>query len=227
MPAAAKMKAMNFNSFIFLFCGCWPHVSLNYFKTVSKFKILQYLILFLAIGLTDNLFSQDTVKSKITFGVRFNTGYDFQVKHEYNLNMIRLAPIFSVNLKNHNFYLGPQYSYIFQPTPVSDEIYDNSSYGLTFGYRYYFRDFVDNLRLFGQLNYSLFWVNYSQYQNGMPYFHSITKFSVKNDVSIGLDYHTSKKFHMFLGFGLGSYHAIFLILDDFTFTCYLGIDYCF
>ena len=193
---------------------------------MSKYKLL-YLLLFSAVGLTDNLFCQDSVKSKITLGIRLNTGYDFQVKHDNNLNIIRLAPLFSVNLKNHNFYIGPQYSYIFQPAPVSGEIYDNNSYGLNFGYRYNSGYFVDNLRMFGQFNYSLFWVNSSQYQLGLPYWKSITTFYVKNDVSIGLDYRVVKKLHLALGFGMGSYHAFFLVLDNFTFTSYLGIEYVF
>jgi hypothetical protein len=196
-------------------------------QIMLKFKVLQFLLLFSIIGLTDDLFCQDTVKSKLTFGVRFNSGYDFQVKHDNNLNIIRLAPIFSVNLRNHNFYLGPQYSYIFQPTPVSDEIYDNNSFGLSFGYRYYSGYFVDNLRMFGQLNYSLFWVKYSQYQHGLPYWKSITQFYIKNDVSIGFDYRVVKKLHLALGFGIGSYHAFFLVLDNFTFTSYIGIEYVF
>jgi hypothetical protein len=67
----------------------------------------------------NNASCQDSIENKIQFSVRYST-------------------VFSVELNNHNFYLGPEYSFIFQPTPIAYLIYEQNSFGSNFGYRYFF-----------------------------------------------------------------------------------------
>jgi hypothetical protein len=178
-------------------------------------------------GLTNNLSGQDTVKSKISLGIRLISNYDFEVYRENNFRTVHLAPLFSVNFKHHNFFLGPQYSYIFQPTTVTNQIYENNSLGLNFGYRYYSNFLLKNTRLFGEFNYSIFQVKVTNYQLGPPQWTHHEEFYVENTGSLGLDYTILNQLHISLGFGFGSYSGFFLIFEKFTLTSYLGIEYVF
>ncbi len=192
-----------------------------------KYKSILTVILLTLAGLTNNLSGQDTVKSKISLGIRFISNYDFEVYRENNFRTLHLAPLFSINFKHHNFFLGPQYSYIFQPTTVTNQIYENNSFGLNFGYRYYSNFLLKNTRLFGEFNYSIFQVKVTNYQLGPPQWTHHEEFYVENTGSLGLDYTILNQFHISLGFGFGSYSGFFLIFEKFTLTSYLGIECVF
>jgi hypothetical protein len=120
-----------------------------------KSKMLLTMALFVGMGLINGLKGQDSTKSKIALGIRFITNYDFEVGRGNNFRTIHLAPLFSVHINHHNFYLGPQYSYVLQDR-VSGIIFNENSYGLKFGYRYYSNFIFKNTRLFGEFNYSIF-----------------------------------------------------------------------
>jgi hypothetical protein len=187
-------------------------------------KILLTAALLALSGLNHHLPAQDTVKSKVTFGVRFISNYDFEVNRDYNFRTVHLAPLFSVHVRHHNFYAGPQYSYIFQD-PAAGVTYDKNSFGLNFGYRYYSNFLFKNTRLFGEFNYSIFWVKSVSYQLGPPYETKHEEVYPENTVSIGLDYSIRKKLHLFIGFGYGSYEGFILIFEHLTLTSCVGIEY--
>jgi len=184
-------------------------------------------VLLTVAGLNNSLFGQDPGKSKVFLGSRLISNYDFEVYHENNFRTLQLAPLFSINFKHHNFFIGPQYSYIFQPTTVSDQIYENNSFGLNFGYRYYSNYLLKNTRLFGEFNYSIFQVKVTNYQHGSTQWTDYEEVYVENTGSLGLDYAILNQLHLSCGFGFGSYSGFFLIFEKFTLTSYLGIEYVF
>jgi hypothetical protein len=192
-----------------------------------KYKTLLTVALLTVGGLTNYLTGQDTVKSKVILGIRFISNYDFEVYSENNFRTVHLAPLFSVNYKHHNFFLGPQYSYIFQPASVTNQIYEHNSFGLNFGYRYYSNFLLKNTRLFGELNYSVFPVKVANYQLGPPQWTHQKEIYVESTGSLGLDYTIINQIHISLGFGFGAYSGFFLIFEKFTLTSYLGIEYVF
>jgi len=192
-----------------------------------KYKSLLTLALLTVGGLTNNLIGQDTVKSKVSLGIRFISNYDFEVYHENNFRTVHLAPLFSVNFKHHNFFLGPQYSYIIQPTDLTNQIYEHNSFGLNFGYRYYSNFLLKNTRIFAEFNYSIFQVKFKNYQLGPPQWTDDEEVYVENTGSVGLDYTILNQLHMSCGFGFGSYSGFFLIFEKFTLTSYLGVEYVF
>jgi hypothetical protein len=123
--------------------------------------------------------------------------------------------------------LGPLYVYFFQPIPVADEIFENNSYGLNLGYRYYSNDLFRNGRLFGQFNYSIFQVMYKKYQLGPPFHTDSKKIIAENTIALGMDFRIIRKFHLFIDFGFGSNDPFFLMINKFTLTSNLGIEYEF
>jgi hypothetical protein len=198
---------------------------------IKNIKILKSKILLAAlitiVGMKNDVSGQDTVKSKVTLGVRINSSYDFEVYRENNFRTLHLAPLFSVNFKHHNFFLGPQYSYILQPTTVTNTIYENNSFGVNVGYRYYSNFLLANTRLFGEVNYSIFQVEGANYQLGPASGSKWKEIYVENTGSLGLDYSVLNQLHISVGFGFGSYTGFFLIFEKFTLTSYLAIEYVF
>jgi hypothetical protein len=192
-----------------------------------NYKIILPIIFITIAAFNKNLISQETTKSKVTLGIQLISNYNFELKQENNLRIIQCTPSFSINFKNHKFYLGPQYTYIFQPTPIDNKIYESNSFGLNLGYRYYSNYLFKNARLFGDFNYSIFHVIYTEYQKGPPFETKKEEIFMENTVSLGFDYSIFKKFHLFMGIGFGSYSAFFLILKNFTLTSYVGLGYLF
>ncbi len=184
-------------------------------------KIIVFLIVF--ISFTDT-YCQETKKSG--FGLRYTFSYDFEVKRDYNFRVIHHILVCSYRLNSHDFYVGPQYSYIFQPTPVANEIYENNAFGINFGYRYYTKELINNLQIYGQFNFSVFRIEFEEYQHGYPFKETRQEFVVENTATIGMNYKfINNKLNLFVGTGIGSYNGFFLMLDKFNLSNYIGIGY--
>ena len=191
-----------------------------------KFKII---LLFTTIVITTiNLFSQEAKKS--SFGIQYTLSYNFQVaprNSENKIGVLHHAPAFSYRINNHNLYIGPLLSHVFQPKPIGNEKYDNKAFGLYFGYRYYSNELLRNFRIFGQFHYSIFWVKCQHYQLGLPDGVTKTEIRVNNTASFGVDYEAIPNLHIYAGTGFGSYDGFFLILERVNLSEYIGIKYEF
>jgi hypothetical protein len=184
-------------------------------------KIIVFLIVFISFT---KIYCQETKKSG--FGLRYTFSYDFEVKRDYNFRVIHHIPVCSYRLNSHDFYVGPQYSYIFQPTPVANEIYENNAFGINFGYRYYTKELINNLQIFGQFNFSVFRIEFEEYQHGYPFKETRQEFVVENTATIGMNYKfINNKLNLFVGTGIGSYNGFFLMLDKFNLSNYIGVGY--
>ena len=191
-----------------------------------KFKII---LLFTTIVITTiNLFSQEAKKS--SFGIQYTLSYDFQVaprNSENKIGVLHHAPALSYRINNHNLYIGPLLSHVFQLKPVWNDKYDNKAFGLHFGYRYYSNELLRNFRIFGQFHYSIFWVKCQHYQLGLPDGVTKTEIRVNNTASFGVDYEAIPNLHIYAGTGFGSYDGFFLILERVNLSEYIGIKYEF
>lgn len=190
------------------------------FKTILLFTI----IVIMAI----NLYSQEAKKS--SFGIQYTLSYDFQVaprNSESKIGVLHHAPAFSYRINNHNIYIGPLLSHVFQLKPMWNDIYDNKAFGLHFGYRYYSNELLRNFRIFGQFHFSIFWVEYRHHQLGLPGGVTGTEIRVNNTASFGVDYEAIPNLHIYAGTGFGSYDGFFLILERVNLSEYIGIKYEF
>jgi hypothetical protein len=176
----------------------------------------------LLIGLLpiiNNSYCQDTLENKIQFSARYLFYYNYRLTHH--------STVFSIELNNHNFYLGPEYSIIFQPTPIADVIYEQNSFGSNFGYRYFFFERRKKIKFFSQLNFSVYQIKYKVYQLGPYYATNRKRIVVENTGTIGLDYCIYKQFHLSGGIGFGSMGGFFLMLNSFIPCSYVGLEYKF
>lgn len=191
---------------------------------IFKKILLSFIIVIMAI----NLYSQEAKKS--SFGIQYTLSYDFQVaprNSENKIGVLHHAPALSYRINNHNLYIGPLLSHVFQLKPVWNDKYDNKAFGLHFGYRYYSNELLRNFRIFGQFHYSIFWVKCQHNQLGLPDGVTKTEIRVNNTASFGVDYEAIPNLHIYAGTGFGSYDGFFLILERVNLSEYIGIKYEF
>ena len=193
---------------------------------IFKKILLSFIIVITAI----NLYSQEAKKS--SFGIQYTLSYDFYVynknrKPDYIIDVLHHAPAFSYRINNHNLYIGPLLSHVFQPAPIGNDKYDNKAFGLQFGYRYYSKELLHNFRIFGQFHFSIFWVKCQHNQLGLPDGVTKTEIRVNNTASFGVDYEAIPNLHIYAGTGFGSYDGFFLILERVNLSEYIGIKYEF
>jgi len=93
-------------------------------------KVILPILLILFLSINELLFCQITPKSKKNYSIRFNTIGESYAEFE----AIHLAPSFTITIGNekHNFYLGPQYTYLFQHKGNWSRRYEKNSPGLNF-----------------------------------------------------------------------------------------------
>jgi hypothetical protein len=159
--------------------------------------------------------------------IRYTFSYVFEPKPDDKFRVMHHIPVMTYRHNRNDFYIGPQFSHIFQPTPVANVIYENNSLGINFGYRYYSQELTKNLYLFGQFNFSLFKIKFEEYQKGSQNVKKRSEIIIENIASIGINYKIIKDFNFFVGFGGGSFNGFFLILDEFNLNTYIGMEYEF
>lgn len=179
----------------------------------SFFTVFVFLSLFSLKG-----YSQDTT-SNIKFGVRYTFFYNYKVLHH--------VPAFSMDIGRHNMYLGIQVSTILKSFGDPVDIYDKYAYGVNFGYRFAFWKKQTKLVPFTQFNFSIYQLKYTHHQMGPPFSTKKQNLIVENTLSFGVNYNPVKHFHIYTGVGFGSYGGFFLLIDSFTPTCYMGVEYKF
>lgn len=184
-----------------------------------RYKSIYCFVLFLSLLFHQDTIGQNNQKEALRPGVRLTTVYDYWVLHNaVNLNL---------NFGNHNLYIGPELVHILMLPKKYDEVdkYRDRSTGLNFGYRYLSREFVPKAKFYGQLNFSIFQLKLYENQIGPPITQEKINLVVENTASFGVDYNFSNKLHLFSGLGFGSYDGFFLMINSFTPTFYVGIDY--
>ncbi|NCO55961.1 MAG: hypothetical protein GW876_11275 [Bacteroidetes bacterium] len=172
------------------------------------------------ISISNKLYSQDRIKRTLQFSARYTFYYNYKVAHH--------SPVFSIEFNKHNFYLGPEYSLILKPIkgdPVN--IYEKKSFGINLGYRYFFSEQSKKLKVFSQFNFAIFQIKYKEYQLGPPFVTEHNNLIIENTVTLGIDYNIWNNIHIFSGGGIGSFGGFFLIIDAFTPSSYIGIEYKF
>jgi hypothetical protein len=173
---------------------------------------------------------QDTTTVRNHHGIRIQSFYDFQVRSDYDFRIFQIAPVYTVGGKNLDWYFGPQYEYIFQPSQDNSDIYKKHSFGFNIGFRYYTNDLIKNFRLFGQFNYLVFILYYyNHYHNplGSSYTQIDKHIVAENTVLFGADYKVIQPLHFSCGTGFGSFGGFFLFYKKFALTTHLGIEYKF
>lgn len=184
---------------------------------MDKVKII-ILLMVVLILFSFKIYCQDTTANHIEFNIRYSFNYNYKIAHH--------SPAVSLEYANHNFYIGPEYSLIIKPLGDPEDVYEKKSIGLNFGYRYFFFN-QSKLKLFGQLNYSLYHYKYKEYQLGLPFATEQKKLTIENTGTLGIDYGLNKNIHLFTGIGIGSTHGFFLILDSLFACSYIGLDFKF
>lgn len=155
----------------------------------------------------------------IDFGIRYSFVYNYKVVHH--------TPQFSMNIGQHNIYLGPQFTQVLHSLGDPVDVYSKNTYGGNVGYRFHFWKRKSKLVPFAQLDFSIFQLKFNENQLGPPFLTERKKIVVENTASIGVDFNPVHHFYIFSGIGFGSYSGFFLLFNSFTPTCYVGLEYRF
>ena len=180
---------------------------------------LPILLVFFLIYSQIEVFSQDTTQSRLGVGVRYSFFYNYKVAHH--------IPCLSLDIRQHNIYLGAQATTILKPLGDPVDIYEKNAYGINVGYRYLLVDSHKRLVPFTQLNFSIYQVKYTKYQKGPPFSTPSQTRIVENTASFGIDFKPIKHIHIFSGIGFGSFGGFLLLIDYFTPNSYVGLEYKF
>jgi len=193
---------------------------------------IRYVVIFLILvipALISESIAQEVTKSKPVFGVRLSANFDniFFSSYEPNSWVLRSIPGLFLEYKNHDFQIGPAQShFINNPGWLTGTLFNSNSLGLNFGYRYYPIELMRRMRMYAQLQASRFWVkstNSSQ-GGGLSDYQETDWFGY---ASLGVDYRTSKRFHVFSGIGIGISSTFYKYTEDFYPHVLAGIDYRF
>lgn len=184
-------------------------------------RLILFTILVLELtSISNKLYCQDSSKKNLQLSARYSFYHNYKIMHH--------SPVIVIIFDKHNFYFGPEYSLILKRIkgdPV--DIYEKESFGINFGYRYYWGEKAKRLNVFSQLNYAIFKVKYKEYQHGPPFVTEHKDLIIENTISLGVDYNIWNNFHVYSGAGIGSFAGFFLITDAFLPTSYIGLEYVF
>jgi hypothetical protein len=177
------------------------------------------LMWFLFLLFSIPVFSQDE-----TLPLLENKHRDLGLRYtfSYNYRTLQNIVVGTYDYCNHNFFLGPALINILPPfgNPLSE--YKSTTIGLNFGYRnYFYRIASPEIDLFGQFQFSVYPVTFSTERTGVE---RNTHLIFENTLAVGGRYFFNEQYSGFVGFGGGSPHGAFLIMDDFFFMGFFGIQ---
>jgi hypothetical protein len=106
-----------------------------------------------------------------------------------NYPILHMAPTLSIYKKNHNVYIGPEYT-ILRKNPFGDPIdtWEKTAWGLNFGYRYIINSFWEKANLFAQFNFSIYQVKSKEYQLGPPFVTVHKNTIIENTGGLGVNF---------------------------------------
>ena len=181
---------------------------------------MKYLNAFILISLISISFDSKSQQKE--------NGSSLFLKSTYNYKLVRQTIAYQFNIKEHAFYLGPQITTILKPIYDPVDLYIKNTFGIDFGYNYRIKiKPKSRLYPFLELNFSVYKLKFTEFQNGPPFSQKRENLKLENTFYFGIDYQIMKNFNLKAGLGFGSYSGFFLLIDDFTPSSFLTIQYKF
>jgi len=148
-----------------------------------------------------------------------------KLAQQFNYPALHTDLLFSIYLKNHNIYFGPEYTLLMKNLygdPVDE--WDKEYLGVALGYRYIINSTLRKLNFFVSTNFSFYQVKYEEYQLGPPNQTSHYDFVVENTAGFGLNYCISKGILIYGEIGIGSTSGFFLMINEFIPHAGIGLE---
>ncbi len=205
----------------------------NIFYYYQKRKIEKAAYISLTEVGTYNWLSKDQVYGKPdqTLKYPYKTNSDWHMSgmltEEINYPISHLIFAFYLNKRNHNIFVGANYTYLFKNNFGVDVVddYEQHTIGGTVGYRYVFDSRWVRTHFFLQMDYSIYPVKYKYYAGHHGGIYDEKEVIFENNASIGWNYKIAPKLNIFGGIGLGSTAGFFLILDHAHPHVYVGMEF--
>jgi len=172
---------------------------------------------------------QNQVKTSFPYNSSKKMNYGIKIVQQINPPIFHTSVLFSTHIKNHNLYLGPSYTMLSKNYFGDDLVDDYDKYfpSINFGYRYLINSSWEYSNIFVQLDFSIYNAKYKYY--GGKYIGAVSsqELVVENCASVGINYKASNQMELFCGIGFGSTQGFFLMVDEFIFHSYFGLEYKF
>lgn len=170
---------------------------------------------------------QDSLKSSPTTLDPINhIRYGIKLTQHFNYPIVHSSPTSSIYYKNHNFYFGPEYTFLLTKSfKDSTDDWEPEPWGFNLGYRFIVKSEKKKTNLFLQMNFSFYRVTYKEYQPGSTVLTDQMKSIIENTGAIGINYRFNKYFELFGGIGIGTTCGFFLLLQKVIPHSFVGIGY--
>jgi len=155
-----------------------------------------------------------------------NWNFGIKLTQQVNYPILHTSPTFSIYRKNHNLYIGPEYTNLLEESfgdPADN--YQHEYWGINIGYRYIFDSHWKKTNLFLQMDFSFYQLKYTEHQLGNPQETNNKRTIVENNLGIGVNYQLFEQIEIFGGVGFGSTNGFFLMVEQFIPHSFLGIEY--
>ncbi len=152
--------------------------------------------------------------------------YGVKLTQHFNYPIMHTSPTSSVYIKNHNFYFGPEFTFLLtKGSSDSTDDWTPELLGLNVGYRCLIKTDMKKANFFVQMNFSFYRVKYKEYASGSLVAIEKDKMIIENTGGAGLNYRFNKKIEIFGGVGFGSTSGFFLLLRHFVPHSFIGVGY--
>lgn len=177
--------------------------------------------------LSENTNFQPTpMKEQHPFDAINKWNFGIKLKQQFNYPISHSSPAFSIYRKNHNLYIGPEYSYTLKEYFINGiENHNQKFWGLNFGYRYIFDSHLRKTNLFVHMDFSIYQLKYTEHQLGYNRTTNHKTTIVENNIGLGVNYQLLEHVALFGGIGFGSTNGFFLMIDQFIPHSFIGIEY--
>lgn len=171
-------------------------------------------------------YNSNLVKYLCSFDSTNNWNLGIKLTQQFNYPIGHTSPALCVYRKNHDFYIGPEYTNLLEKS-IGDSFdkYQQEYWGINIGYRYIFDSPWKKTNLFLQMDFSIYQLIYSEYQLGYIHATEQKKTVVENNIGFGVNYKLFNHVEIFGGIGFGSTNGFFLMLDHCIPHLFLGIEY--
>ena len=128
---------------------------------------------------------------------------------------------------NHNIYLGPNYTHLFNNYFGNESVndYEKDSIGINFGYQYIIDSKWKRTNFFLQIDFSVYKLNNKEYQGLFIGIKDEEMIIIENNGSIGINYKVSDNIELMGGIGIGSPEYFFLMINRFLPHSFIGLKY--
>lgn len=177
--------------------------------------------------LSKNLkYQTQTEKDTYPFDTTNNWKVGVTLTQYFKYPVLHTTPTLSIFNKNHNLYIGPEYTMLLEESLGDPEdSYQQEYWGINFGYRYFINSFWWKTNLFLQMNFSIYQIKFKVHQLGPSQETYHKQILVEITGGLGVSYKFTNRLSANVGIGFGGTTGGYIRSNELIPQAFLGIEY--